>query len=385
MAMEKQFKLVGVIDNVSDYAIANGCVYYIVDEKIYPPVSALNEVIERKGSVNKFRLKLIGFGSILQLDFGNNSRVSVDVKENKILYVSNSDDYRVKHWNADIPDTCKEYTVLYSKESADYPLGMRNTPLQELGTGELRTIERATVSQLNNGQYLFSEDKGRNILNRIDAKGLDVWQVQAEGQYESVNNQVLFRNGITALIGITDNILWYGENSGAIIGIDIDTGEVLHRINEPGSGNYKELAREDRGDLFRIKDFRLSPDKTKIIALQFMIYAEIDLKAPAPQIEAYPLDRELKNKNINLTLFHKMSISGGKVLFHNATTNSELIFGIFNTKSRSVISFVSLNEHVQTEPIHSCMLLHEKYYIYFGAHANSAGKLVVLEQRDKSA
>lgn len=381
--MNNDFHIIDIVDDVSGYALANGCIYSIVDGRVRPAIKALNDSIEQLPHVNKFRLRLTGFGSVLSLGLGDGTSLVVDVDEDRMIYRTNKGDYKQPHQNVDIPDTSRVYTALYSKGGAVFPLGMRNFPLEEQANSELCTIERGHVSQLNDGKYLFSMDKGRNILNRIDARGLDVWQVQAEGQFESGRNEVLFRNAISTLIGVADNILWYCEFNGSIVGIDIESGVPLHRFNEPGSHSYKELTREENDSVYRIRDFRLSHDESKIIALQYMIYAELDLNDAVPQLEAYPLDAELKSGNIDLALFHKMSISGGQVLFHNGTTKSELIFGVFDTNSRSVVSVGSLNEHIKAEPIQSCMLFNGKYYVYFGPHVNSAGTLVVLEQRDR--
>lgn len=142
---------------------------------------------------------------------------------------------------------------------------------------------------------------------------------------------------VEQLIGVYGQILWVYLGNGKLIGLDAQTGKLVHELNDTPErnihgGTMRPLA--DGGKRERFIHFYLDQTAGKLIGLSFNTYCEVDLKLDSPSFEFWILKEQMPSWGLK-EFAHNTAWDGHNSLFF-FDANAHL-WGVFDITQRQIV------------------------------------------------
>ena len=189
-------------------------------------------------------------------------------------------------------------------------------------------------------KYIFRDFKKKIACRKIDSDSI-LWEfpLSSLGKGKDYNTDEEFDYEVEQFVGIYNNILWVYIERGGFIGLDIQTGELKHRILGIPKGNLlgkvdSYVDSEEFFIFYRAK-FILDDKKGIIIGLIADRFFEIDLNKEKITPMLYGMWDKMEKMNLK-----KYGVSGNTSLqedllyFYN---DKELQFGILDINTKEII------------------------------------------------
>ena len=184
--------------------------------------------------------------------------------------------------------------------------------------------------------------KNKNTIQGIEIyTGQFLWEfsLSSLGKGKDYNTDEEFDYEVEQFVGIYNNILWVYIERGGFIGLDIQTGELKHRILGIPKGNL--LGKVDSyidGEEFYIfyrAKFILDEKKGIIIGLIADRFFEIDLNKEKITPMLYGMRDKMEKMNLKkYGVSGNTSLQGDLLYFYN---DKELQFGILDINTKEII------------------------------------------------
>ena len=324
------FKLNSKIDNVRDYVIYKGKPYYInTSDEI--------QCGEKKQMLYKTPLSPLATfnGKFYCSEWENN--------------------YKIFDENLELIEEGKDKAFLYlSKEFLEtYFLDEQQkifiTALldREENLIVLGNIDKFSISFSQMGIYIYIYKKNKIYDDVMSIRAFSIqkkkhlWEfsLSSLGKGKDYNTDEEFNYEVEQFVGIYNNILWVYIERGGFIGLDIQTGELKHRILGIPKGNLlgkvdSYVDSEEFYIFYRAK-FILDEKKGIIIGLIADRFFEIDLNKEKITPMLYGMWDKMEKMNLK-----KYGVSGNTSLqedllyFYN---DKELQFGILDINTKEII------------------------------------------------
>ena len=189
-------------------------------------------------------------------------------------------------------------------------------------------------------KYIFRDFKKKIACRKIDSDSI-LWEfpLSSLGKGKDYSTDEEFDYEVEQFVGIYNNILWVYIERGGFIGLDIQTGELKHRILGIPKGNLlgkvdSYVDSEEFYIFYRAK-FILDEKKGIIIGLIADRFFEIDLNKEKITPMLYGMWDKMEKMNLK-----KYGVSGNTSLqedllyFYN---DKELQFGILDINTKEII------------------------------------------------
>jgi hypothetical protein len=139
------------------------------------------------------------------------------------------------------------------------------------------------------------------------------------------------------LIGVYGQILWVYLGNGKLIGLDAQTGTLVHELNDTPErnihgGTMRPLA--DGGKRERFIHYYLDQSAGKLIGLSFNTYCEVDLELDSPSFEFWIIKEQMPSWGIK-EFAHNTAWDGHNSLFF-FDANAHL-WGVFDITQRQIV------------------------------------------------
>lgn len=197
----------------------------------------------------------------------------------------------------------------------------------------------------SDGQYFFGANE--SILSRYDlTTGTVLWSVDLSsyGVYE--NNGEERHTGVTTFIGSASGVLYFKAGNRLILGVEIDTGNILYEVN------YLE-------DQLVLDNLYIDPENQLIFSIGPLNYIELSLRSPA--YELFDISTEVLEHGVQTT--NLGSWMGKQVYFWEGSDNNK--FGAFNRETKKIEFSHALPEVKGTLPaIRNVVSVGPKVYVH---------------------
>ena len=189
-------------------------------------------------------------------------------------------------------------------------------------------------------KYIFRDFKKKIACRKIDSNSI-LWEfpLSSLGKGKDYNTDEEFNYEVEQFVGIYNNILWVYIERGGFIGLDIQTGELKHRILGIPKGNLlgkvdSYVDSEEFYIFYRAK-FILDDKKGIIIGLIADRFFEIDLNKEKITPMLYGMWDKMEKMNLKkYGVNGNTSLQGDLLYFYN---DKELQFGILDINTKEII------------------------------------------------
>ena len=189
-------------------------------------------------------------------------------------------------------------------------------------------------------KYIFRDFKKKIACRKIDSDSI-LWEfsLASLGKGKDYNTDEEFDYEVEQFVGIYNNILWVYIERGGFIGLDIQTGELKHRILGIPKGNLlgkvdSYVDNEEFYIFYRAK-FILAEKKGIIIGLIADRFFEIDLNKEKITPMLYGMWDKMEKMNLKkYGVSGNTSLQGDLLYFYN---DKELQFGILDINTKEII------------------------------------------------
>ena len=189
-------------------------------------------------------------------------------------------------------------------------------------------------------KYIFRDFKKKIACRKIDSDSI-LWEfpLSSLGKGKDYNTDEEFDYEVEQFVGIYNNILWVYIERGGFIGLDIQTGELKHRILGIPKGNLlgkvdSYVDNEEFYIFYRAK-FILDEKKGIIIGLIADRFFEIDLNKEKITPMLYGMWDKMEKMNLKkYGVNGNTSLQGDLLYFYN---DKELQFGILDINTKEII------------------------------------------------
>ena len=189
-------------------------------------------------------------------------------------------------------------------------------------------------------KYIFRDFKKKIACRKIDSDSI-LWEfsLASLGKGKDYNTNEEFDYEVEQFVGIYNNILWVYIERGGFIGLDIQTGELKHRILGIPKGNLlgkvdSYVDSEEFYIFYRAK-FILDEKKGIIIGLIADRFFEIDLNKEKITPMLYGMRDKMEKMNLKkYGVSGNTSLQGDLLYFYN---DKELQFGILDINTKEII------------------------------------------------
>ena len=189
-------------------------------------------------------------------------------------------------------------------------------------------------------KYIFRDFKKKIACRKIDSD-LILWEfpLASLGKGKDYSTDEEFDYEVEQIVGIYNNILWVYIERGGFIGLDIQTGELKHRILGIPKGNLlgkvdSYVDSEEFYIFYRAK-FILDNKKGIIIGLIADRFFEIDLNKEKVTPMLYGMWDKMEKMNLKkYGVNGNTSLQGDLLYFYN---DKELQFGILDINTKEII------------------------------------------------
>ena len=233
----------------------------------------------------------------------------------------------------------------YRIEAQNYPYfsfyEVDDKPQEGIYDFEKRKILFEATSWLGRSiidKYIFRDFKKKIACRKIDSDSI-LWEfpLSSLGKGKDYSTDEEFDYEVEQFVGIYNNILWVYVERGGFIGLDIQTGELKHRIPEyhQAIGKTSTSSYDDSKGFFR-SDYLLDNEKGKILGLAVDVFIEIDLTQEPPFVTQYGLQEEFEKYNIKKA----NDTAGSYVIQDNLLyfyLAEQLRFGVLDINTKEII------------------------------------------------
>ena len=189
-------------------------------------------------------------------------------------------------------------------------------------------------------KYIFRDFKKKIACRKIDSDSI-LWEfpLSSLGKGKDYNTDEEFDYEVEQFVGIYNNILWVYIERGGFIGLDIQTGELKHRILGIPKGNLlgkvdSYVDNEEFYIFYRAK-FILYEKKGIIIGLIADRFFEIDLNKEKITPMLYGMWDKMEKMNLKkYGVNGNTSLQGDLLYFYN---DKELQFGVLDINTKEII------------------------------------------------
>ena len=189
-------------------------------------------------------------------------------------------------------------------------------------------------------KYIFRDFKKKIACRKIDSDSI-LWEfpLSSLGKGKDYSTDEEFDYEVEQFVGIYNNILWVYIERGGFIGLDIQTGELKHRILGIPKGNLlgkvdSYVDSEEFYIFYRAK-FILDEKKGIIIGLIADRFFEIDLNKEKITPMLYGMWDKMEKMNLKkYGVSGNTSLQGDLLYFYN---DKELQFGILDINTKEII------------------------------------------------
>ena len=189
-------------------------------------------------------------------------------------------------------------------------------------------------------KYIFRDFKKKIACRKINSDSI-LWEfpLSSLGKGKDYNTDEEFDYEVEQFVGIYNNILWVYIERGGFIGLDIQTGELKHRILGIPKGNLlgkvdSYVDSEEFYIFYRAK-FILDEKKGIIIGLIADRFFEIDLNKEKVTPMLYGMWDKMEKMNLKkYGVNGNTSLQGDLLYFYN---DKELQFGILEINTKEII------------------------------------------------
>ena len=189
-------------------------------------------------------------------------------------------------------------------------------------------------------KYIFRDFKKKIACRKIDSNSI-LWEfpLSSLGKGKDYNTDEEFDYEVEQFVGIYNNILWVYIERGGFIGLDIQTGELKHRILGIPKGNLlgkvdSYVDSEEFYIFYRAK-FILDNKKGIIIGLIADRFFEIDLNKEKVTPMLYGMWDKMEKMNLKkYGVNGNTSLQGDLLYFYN---DKELQFGVLDINTKEII------------------------------------------------
>lgn len=189
-------------------------------------------------------------------------------------------------------------------------------------------------------KYIFRDFKKKIACRKIDSDSI-FWEfpLSSLGKGKDYSTDEEFDYEVEQFVGIYNNILWVYIERGGFIGLDIQTGELKHRILGIPKGNLlgkvdSYVDSEEFYIFYRAK-FILDEKKGIIIGLIADRFFEIDLNKEKITPMLYGMWDKMEKMNLKkYGVNGNTSLQGDLLYFYN---DKELQFGVLDINTKEII------------------------------------------------
>ena len=185
----------------------------------------------------------------------------------------------------------------------------------------------------------FEKENKIQTINFLSGQFLWEFPLSSLGKGKDYNTDEEFDYEVEQFVGIYNNILWVYIERGGFIGLDIQTGELKHRILGIPKGNLlgkvdSYVDSEEFYIFYRAK-FILDEKKGIIIGLIADRFFEIDLNKEKITPMLYGMRDKMEKMNLKkYGVSGNTSLQGDLLYFYN---DKELQFGILDINTKEII------------------------------------------------
>ena len=205
---------------------------------------------------------------------------------------------------------------------------------------DLELLRGKMLSSYIFDDLLFFEKENKiQTINFLSGQFLWEFPLSSLGKGKDYNTDEEFDYEVEQFVGIYNNILWVYIERGGFIGLDIQTGELKHRILGIPKGNLlgkidSYVDSEEFYIFYRAK-FILDEKKGIIIGLIADRFFEIDLNKEKITPMLYGMWDKMEKMNLKkYGVSGNTSLQGDLLYFYN---DKELQFGILNINTKEII------------------------------------------------
>ena len=205
---------------------------------------------------------------------------------------------------------------------------------------DLELLRGKMLSSYIFDDLLFFEKENKiQTINFLSGQFLWEFSLSSLGKGKDYNTDEEFDYEVEQFVGIYNNILWVYIERGGFIGLDIQTGELKHRILGIPKGNLlgkvdSYVDNEEFYIFYRAK-FILDEKKGIIIGLIADRFFEIDLNKEKITPMLYGMWDKMEKMNLKkYGVSGNTSLQGDLLYFYN---DKELQFGILDINTKEII------------------------------------------------
>ena len=205
---------------------------------------------------------------------------------------------------------------------------------------DLELLRGKILSSYIFDDLLFFEKESKiQTINFLSGQFLWEFSLSSLGKGKDYNTDEEFDYEVEQFVGIYNNILWVYIERGGFIGLDIQTGELKHRILGIPKGNLlgkvdSYVDNEEFYIFYRAK-FILDEKKGIIIGLIADRFFEIDLNKEKVTPMLYGMWDKMEKMNLKkYGVNGNTSLQGDLLYFYN---DKELQFGILDINTKEII------------------------------------------------
>ena len=205
---------------------------------------------------------------------------------------------------------------------------------------DLELLRGKMLSSYIFDDLLFFEKENKiQTINFLSGQFLWEFSLSSLGKGKDYNTDEEFDYEVEQFVGIYNNILWVYIERGGFIGLDIQTGELKHRILGIPKGNLlgkvdSYVDSEEFYIFYRAK-FILDDKKGVIIGLIADRFFEIDLNKEKITPMLYGMWDKMEKMNLKkYGVSGNTSLQGDLLYFYN---DKELQFGILDINTKEII------------------------------------------------
>ena len=205
---------------------------------------------------------------------------------------------------------------------------------------DLELLRGKILSSYIFDDLLFFEKENKiQTINFLSGQFLWEFPLSSLGKGKDYNTDEEFDYEVEQFVGIYNNILWVYIERGGFIGLDIQTGELKHRILGIPKGNLlgkvdSYVDSEEFYIFYRAK-FILDEKKGIIIGLIADRFFEIDLNKEKITPMLYGMRDKMEKMNLKkYGVSGNTSLQGDLLYFYN---DKELQFGILDINTKEII------------------------------------------------
>ena len=189
-------------------------------------------------------------------------------------------------------------------------------------------------------KYIFRDFKKKIACRKIDSNSI-LWEfpLSSLGKGKDYNTDEEFNYEVEQFVGIYNNILWVYIERGGFIGLDIQTGELKHRIlgipKRNLLGKVDSYVDSEEFYIFYRAKFILDNKKGIIIGLIADRFFEIDLNKEKVTPMLYGMWDKMEKMNLKkYGVNGNTSLQGDLLYFYN---DKELQFGVLDINTKEII------------------------------------------------